>query len=825
MVSTATAVLLDKIESAFNSESDPGRYSGWGKEEVRQVAEPSMREANELNIRNMSVQSALRAAELYGMCAAIAVDTELHDLEFDARSRFAQLLAWVVGPNRDECRDRASGLFFELGELCLKRGDKSLAAISLTNGALCLLEMSNPTTPQILRAKEICQRTLKMRRKGSVDYAYSEMNLALAERKSMGPLPYSEKVLASENVLRAFDRAFRLLKKHNEVPGPFRAIYHQNVIELLIYWVGYEDERSRAEMYADCVPVGVDPESNWGIPRRDFAALLVSNPAVFGYLETPEWVPDSYSVLSDALAKVKPLWSRLSAAEKFLESSGKANNDLRVAVFKLKSCLTPVIDPPAPPLDALERIWDEGNYETYFNLAASIVQWGHSAATVPEAEYITILRRILPCVLRFRGSWSTRDVERFLIRNPHTFRFAACELASRECWKDAFMLLEASRGLISSKTLNEDPSRFDAVEDGISWVHVTHSPKSAYVVVRQGGRYFGAKFSELSGKSLTAEFMNVARGGILSAVDRRRKQAVESATRIETNLRPMVEWISLNTGERIVIMPGGYFQSFPVSACGKLGEEALAGRKKVTTAPSRAVAYRNSAAVRRSSRARSGSIQIASDVPGQNSLKWARHEPEVFNRLMATCSWSFVKEDATGASVIASFREADIVHFTGHSKSEMFPLDSHLLTYGQPLMVREILDCETSSSLAVFGSCESALARNEDEMLSLQTAAYYAGASAAIGTTWAIMDPAGFAFTAIFYETLHFKGAFARERIEFDSVIEAHAVALAWMRDSNIAELNSLFVKYGAPEVSADGRLPAFQFYDWAAFVLVGVEL
>lgn len=823
MSSTATVALLRQIDTAYSRSEPVGHYTTWSSERVKQVAEPAMNEANRLNQRNAPFHRAIRAAELYGTCAAIAIDTDFHHLEVEAKSRYAQLLAWTVTPNRDESRLRASQLFFELGELCIKRNDNEFAAISLTNGALCLLEMSNPTNIQLLKAKDVCKRTIRMRRRGSVDYGYSEMNLALAERKTIGHLKTSERILALANILRALDRAIRVLKKHDEAPAAFRSIYHQNVIEVLSDWAGIEIERSKAKMYEKCVPENINPELKFGISRRLFVDLLISNPAVVDYLETPTWVPQYLEILTDATKRVKPIWTRLEAASKFSESSPNATSGLRVATFQLQSLLLPLVGVPDVPIAALDTVWNEGNYETYFTAVAPIVTWEHSKTAVHESDYLTILRRIAFCLLEFRKTWSATDVERLLKRNPHTFRFAACELAHRGLWEDAFRLLESSRGLISSQTLNDDPSQYEAIRDDVSWVHLTHSPVAAYAIVRRDNSYSGAAFPELSGKSLTAEFHNVARGGILSAQDRRRSQAVESVSRIEQKLHPVSDWIRENTGERIALMPGGYFQSFPVAATGSLGVEFLEGRKTIVNSPSRAVNYRHKYVPRIPSRIRTASLQKASDVPGHSPLKWSRYEPAVLKEALSSKIWEIQEDNATAEGMKLSLRESDIVHFTGHSKSEFEASASHLVTYGQSISIPDILRHQTSSSMVVLGSCESALAHNEDEMLSLQTATYYSGAKFVIGTTWSIMDPVGLAFSAIFYDALRLLGAFDAERIDLVVAIDAHAFTLKWLRDATISEVNALFSKLNAPPIAPNGTLPAFKFYDWAAFTVIGI--
>jgi hypothetical protein len=821
-------VIIAAIERAFNIDVTQDDYSTWTDGEIKNLAKPKLDEAYALTVRSLGPESAVRAANLYGECYAIAKSADFWRLEKDARSRFAQVVSWVTVPNRDESRSRASELFYELGADCLRRADNKSAAIALTNGALSILEMNNATKEQILNAKRVCADTIRMRSKGSVDFAYSQMNLALAERQCVSFTSEPDRALLYSNILRSLDRAMKVFKANSESSVPYKKMYYQNVMETLIDWIAYETDKSTAGLYEECVPPDIDPVERWGLTRFECTSMLKSNPAVLGFDAAPEWVPDLAVIEKEALGRIPTYEQRLKKADLFVANSSKVNSSLKVRIFQLRSMLVPLHDVPEPPFDALDHIWGKGEVESYFINASSIISWENAGETVPQERYLILLNRVLDCILAFRRSWSYSDIQRLLARNPLTFRLAACELARFGRWRESYLMLESSRGLASSRTLDSDPMRYDQVREDISWVHITHNPKATYVVIRIGESYSGMEFPSLSGKELTARFVNIEREGLLSSRKFERKNAARSASEVESMLRPAADWIDRNTGDRVVLLPGGYYQAFPVWACGALGDALLSGRKIITSAPSRTIAIHNDRRASTRSSVPGLAVQDASSVPGYADLSWSSVESTAIQTIFENC-YPVTSDDATKDSLLGALELSEIVHFTGHSEAAIDPIDSAIVTYSNPVTVHEILGHELKSSIALIGSCESGLARNfsrQDEMLSIQTAMYYAGVQSVIGTAWPIMDPAGFTFTVIFYRTLRSLGIDpGSSRMSASSASRAYSAALAWMRDATIADVQGLAASHGIAMNAGEVAGRAFDFFDWAAFGMVGVKL
>lgn len=804
---------------------NPGKYSGLSNDAIRTLAEPKLDRANLLNVQSASPADAQEAAQLYGECVSVARDNKFYYLEKDALSRYAQLLASVQAPKRDIFRARASELFLQLGEFCQQHRDREMAAIALTNGALCLLEMSTPSRDQLHHARKLCNQTISMRRKNSADYAYSAFNLALAERRMASYLRDSEKTLAYSRARLYLKRAMRVFKKLDSIPVGLKATYHQNVLELLLDWFSFEVVRARHTKYESCVPSSDTNPEDWGIPTAEYARLARANPIVFGYADEPEWLPSEPAVVSSAIDAVPDFSTDMEAAEAYLGASTLKHDTLELALFKLRSAITACGGPPAPPIRALDSIWDSGQKEVFFNAVTPLISWEDLAVALSDEDILRLCRRIYQCLVFFRAMWSEDDIQSVLRSDQLSFRFAACQLARLEAWKDAYLMLEASRGLKSSKTIANDPTLFDSFSDEISWVHVTHSPQSSYAIVRQNDRFSGACFPKLSGKDLTGELMSFALGGLLVAGSADRAAARSSAQRIESMLTELSAWICKNTTDVVALIPGGYYQGFPLWAVGDLGTRLLEGTKRITTVPSRSVAYELENRRPSSKRLlRTIAIEAAYDVAGIPPLNWSKHEPALVKKSVPE-TWEVVTHDATAGSITESLRTATILHFTGHSKSSFDPLQSSLFTHGQPVSVMQILSIEACAALAYFGSCESGLARNDDEMLSIQTASYYAGVCATIGTTWAISDPVGFGFAAAFYESLSTKGFGSSDEFGIDDAYESYVRALAWLRETSIGRANETFNKYGAPTLAGSADVKAFDFYDWAAFGFMGVRL
>ncbi|MFU9026801.1 CHAT domain-containing protein [Rhodococcus erythropolis] len=823
---TPTALLLASIEDEFVAESHRD-YSAWSLSDLAHASDRQIGQANVRVTRSVSPDEAHELARIYGRWLPAARQRDQWTVELRVRSGLAHILMQVIVPNRDEARMRASEIFEQIGNECTTKKDKPGAAIALTNSALAILQMHNATQEQIQKARQMCVETKRMRKKGSVDFAYSQMNLALAERLAIRFSQAPDKSMQFKNVLRSFDQAYRLFKKNDHLSSQYKAIYHQNVLETLNDLIDYETNRTEEKLFPPSIPENLDDDSiAEDLGRVAFVRALRSNPHALGFDRTPEWVPSHDEIIRHLVATNPELSDRIAKVKEFVRTSSKAQAPLQIRLFQTETAVAGALGVPDIPWESLEETWRKGEVESYFLTARSILTWTESASFSPQTQYLNLLERIHECLLIFRRSWSVEDIRRLIERNPLTFRFTGCAFAQLSDWKSAFLVLEASRGLVSSKTLDSDPLEHFDHDDSISWIHITHSPNATYCIMRQGVNFSGIALPELSGSTLTARFINLTAemAGPLSVGPIDRRRAVASAEEIGQLLEPISAWITSNAGPQVALIPGGFYQAFPIWACGTLGNSVLDGTRRVFTVPSREISIKNAIRKLDSTRGEVASIKVldASSIPGQAQLKWSPREKTAIRKLMSQ-GIEFSEEDATRTSVLDSFNLDDIVHFTGHSVADLDPLQSRLLTYSGDVTCEDILDRGITSRLVLFDSCESGLARNaimQDEMLTLSTAAYYAGADLVIDTSWTVYDPPAFAFTAKFYESLG--GA---TQVTFSSVYQAYVHAVSWLKKATLSDLDGLRQEYGVPVGALSGSDLAFTFYDWSAFGVVGIDL
>lgn len=786
--------------------------------QAQNKAKSLLREANELNKPGVSFSNALVAADKFGEAMGICQAIEAEEMFDSINGRLAILFGNTLFADPAKGITRCAAMHNELAERQIERGQKSQAAISLTNGALSVIQSGNASEDDILKALKTLERALGMRTKNTVDVGYSLFNLAIAQKRHAKFSSEPDKATIFSNAIRNLERAHKIFKKHDEAVA--KSLYYENVLECLAEWLAYEQaiEQSLLDRRA-WEEVGDDSPS---IPTDALLSMLRSNPQVLGLDETPDWIPGRTAITERAVAKIPNFRQRIEQVTQFLNRSSKKNSSLRLKLFGVRSMLTSIDGYFPPPFEALDEIWASQDYKKFFEDAKRIATWEENIR-LAKAEYSVLLVRIVECVRHFRSNWEDPQIERLLLENPLTFRVVACELARFEMWDEAYELLELTRGLISSRKFRLAPA-FE-LKDGISWVHLTHSPNGTYAICSSDGLVTGAAFPALPGRELVVQFLSFMGGSLLMDQESNRRGAALSAERIEMMFRPVADWVQENGNFQTALVPGGLFLAFPFWTCGSLREAMLNGEKQVTTVPSRFIAYLNNQR-QRSCRARI-SVQEASSTSA-GVLRWSSQEGQAISRIASRADWEVGEESASQRSILSALEKDQIVHFTGHSRAEIDPHDSHLVTYGDPLTVREILDFDSAnSSLVILGSCQSGLSRDAmhpDEMLSVQSAIYYAGASAVIGTSWPIRDYVGFSFAAQFYEALQLTQLRDSTSV-VDAVTRAYVSAINWMVGASVLQLNAFLSKYGVDEISRSQGGAAFDYYDWASFGVVGVAL
>lgn len=822
---TVTSDLLDSLEKLASSESSTLDCRGWSVGRLEEEGTIVWKEIRRgLNRPTLKFKTARLLARKVSDLAKISQALGDYHKTLESESLGAQILYRVQAPNRDECRSRSSSRFYQIGEQFRVLRDRKSAAIDLTNGALAVLEMHNPTAEQLAAAKAMCEKTIRMRKKNSVDFAYGQVNLSLAEIKCISMFRDNDRVAKYEDILKGLDRARRVFDRFEDGSSEKVLAYHYCVLDCLISWLGWEVVQARDVLYGECVPNIVVPFIPSGLSARKFVSALASNSLTVGFSETPSWVPSDEDIVQNALGRIPQFRERIAKTVQYCSSGESGLYRLELKLFELQSMLNSADGPPVPPMRALNEAWEHGEIELYFIHASSLIQYSICRTSVGDQYLGTMLRRLLECLVIFRSTWSRHDGSRLLSRQPVTFRFAACLLGDLGDWQSAFKILDYSRGLDASGTWSAVPISDNDTPESVCWVHVTHSPTASYVIMRTPTGYKGKRFADIPGKSLVPMFFDFTKDEMFinSSLDRTARSDVMNA--IEQMVEPLCDWISSSTSLDVVLVPSGLYQAFPIWSCGSLGADLISGARSISMSPSRAIALWSSKKPGNDSI--SALVAEGSSVAGLGYLELAEREASLVGEKLGG-SFDVEVQRSSSSGLLDGYSFRQIVHFTGHSLAADNPRDSALATYTGLVSVDDILKNPASAVLAVLGSCESGRVSNlldQNELLSVQTALYYAGVKSVVGTSWSITDKAGFAFALKFYDHLASSWCSGDDSGNWRVISSAFASALRWMKSATEADFLSL-----TQETSHDGGVSlssskAFSFIDWGAFGLVGVD-
>lgn len=793
-LTSPTTKFLDELELIMKTAYEEFFFQG-SEQEAVEVGERLTKRTRSQMVRGMSPETVQRVTKMLGQRAKIGSFLKNVTEEISPLGDLAMLITYAILPDRDEARRHASRIFYRAGDQFIAAKDKKSAAISFTNSALCTLELFYPTKDELWSAHKTLSTTREWRQKGSVDSAYNNFQLSLATKKlvDMGEISPSPEIF--QEILRGFDRAHQLFHKHDHAFDV--GTYHRNIVETLTTWLNWQ--RSIAERdLANSIPELAPLHNQWpAASNQQLVSTLRVNPSVLGFDQTPAWVPQQSTILSQSIDQIPHFDDRLDAARNFAYSHPDATDELELGINRLRGILAPLRGQPPLPFDELDAIWATKDYETYVSRGLQVLS---ISATAKETShrYGQALSRIREAILSVRLAWPEERLHGLLRRYPEELRFAACELGRLQQWEDAFHLLELTRGLIASNSasLMHSGERTSAPEDEFMWIHLTHSPTGTYAICAQSGRYFGAEFPQLSGSILAPLFSGFHPPGLLSPGGSRETRR-DSVVRISAVLIPVVEWILNQKSKTVVLHPGGYFQAFPIWSVGPMPGAIERGDIFLFQVPSQSLSATKSNPTAPGKN--SLSVQEAATVAYQNPLPLAEEE----------CSWIVESappslasslETATPGSILQAGMDNDFVHFAGHSSSHYDPLQSALHTYAGPLTVEKILSSPAKAQLIVLGSCESGLPQNfqlQDEYLSVQSAFWYSGVSYVAGTHWSVGDRAAAEFATAFYGMLF-------DKIFEDDLPVSHAIYLSWVKA--VGTLRESFTDH----------------LDWAAFSLVG---
>ncbi len=649
MTLSLTEGILDSIIS--ESERDCGRYRNTDfadSDAGFEAAARMMKRADSLiNFKSVPIETAKVAVNLYSKCRGIAERYAVALEIVNAQCRIAQVFRLIIVPNRDEARVRASLILESQAAQYLNIDERAKAGVEKTNSALCVLEMHNPSMAQLMRAEELLVSGQQLK-KAPLDWAYSEFNLGVCRR-----IIAVESGDTSEQFRIAwknFSRAARVFNKNGGLPNTLSL--PQNLAQTVRLWTAQLVREIMTAEIKNRLPE-IPPEFHELLDSDAVgaASAIRSNPDSYGFLEPPDWSiePRADDILAD---ERRISISALNAAidtdpESYTAYSLKWERHKLQAMVKPEPCL----DQDAA--DSLGHIWRLEDYERFFINGRTLIG---ASSSIGAENYVELLLHLASCLQYFRANWQNLDIERLLLRNQSTFRFLACELATVGRWEDCFKTLEESRGLASSRTLQIEGST--VVHDPsipVDWYHVTHSPRATIIAgcreTEDKVDYFGHVFPDLPGRRLAQHFssMSSIELGLLTAQMANRKEATLcAADRIERLLEPVANYIlDATVHGTCVILPGGYYQCFPIASLRTGNGCALLELLDVATAPSRVVAL---------SQGRGWDFEsvrtiIAYEVPGLQRLEYATN-----GKLLRRCLRQLIHSHVWQVLIFFTFR-------------------------------------------------------------------------------------------------------------------------------------------------------------------------
>ncbi|MGW0198993.1 CHAT domain-containing protein [Nonomuraea sp. NPDC003201] len=317
---------------------------------------------------------------------------------------------------------------------------------------------------------------------------------------------------------------------------------------------------------------------------------------------------------------------------------------------------------------------------------------------------------------------------------------------------------------------------------------------------------------------------------------------LDAATRWlwDTVMEPLLE--AVEEDPAITLVTGGLLGLLPLHAAWTPDRTRPTGRAYAldTTTISYAPNARSLTAARRiaAERRRQTLLAVINPQPmpaGYRPTPFTELEASVIGEATRGTARSLAGTEATLPNVRRELPAADVVHFACHGHANLVdPLESGLmLSGGQALRVRDLLEMDLRIRVAVLSSCEASLPGTElpDEVIGLPTGLLQAGAAGVVAPLWAVPDVRTSMLMTEFYRDW---------RSASWTPAEALRRAQIWLRDTTNEEKVEVWERafdddsaWPGPEVAdalLDRVLPRepdrrdeSPLHLWAAFSHVGV--
>ncbi|MCV7224536.1 CHAT domain-containing protein [Mycolicibacterium komossense] len=750
-------------------------------------------------------ENAVRAISIQIRSGDVYLEQELLHIQSDILETTGFVQSKYLTEDSDSSFVAAANLMKKAGRGFIQVGDFRRASIAFTNAAEILLEKSTVDTAEISLIKKYIDIGFKYKEPGTVDWAYSEAVIGMYYER-LADNGIGDKINHLELSRAASNRALGLFDEYDEYPSE-PALLSISRTERELFHAKRRARRSQAVLgHIDELPEPVRQvaENDPGM----VAGNIEVNPATFGFDEVPEWLsPKSEDPLDTEDVEM------LLAARERLVSPKKP----RVSDSVNRSQLTRMFEAAEISIDLQNR------QEAYSEFSALLSEHGdilepeqiirRGMTAIGLAEHLGIVPPV-PLLLQVADSfWNLIDkrdknlIEIFLRNNPPLARFVACELCRHEMWDHAIGLIDRTRVVLHANHVSESEylGTVNPVERSMpQWVYVTHSSRGTYVIIKSDDADVpttGVFVSELTGSELARLSFSFDYGTL--GLTYSQEAGVPMSLLTEATLRafeilaPVTRAIAALTSRNsgICLIVGGLYTNLPISAA--LGAEN--DYPFIAMVLSATTTARESAEITLGNEVSSYAISVPA-ASGMRVLVHPEREVEVVSRYLASTGIrSSIVHEATKPDLESLFRDANIIHYSGHSFAiPEDPFRSSLALADGPFSVSDLLALDPAHKLflTTMSSCQSgqpATGVLGDELISLSSAFLYRGCRFAIGTLWPVLDVASYIFFCRFYWAIS-----RQDSLNISAVSLCLVSTQSWIRESTISEMSDFMKANGS---------------------------
>ncbi|MCT1922685.1 CHAT domain-containing protein [Brevibacterium luteolum] len=778
MVDNISAPRLHRAVKAFESVKEAAALTPLNYETACKQATETQREIQAtLESVQISETVTLTFAKRLGALAGTFSALNIPELEIRIRTLFAEILSRTHVPNKDVALRLGAERYESAAFYYKKIGMPRESSICIANAGAKLMELTDESPNDRRKALRLLEQSYRIKKKcgDKEDVAYSLINVATARRK----LADIDGVNPDAYFTRAWTEAknaITLFQRNGCADLTVNTTVLKAKTDILVSWIKYRAEKADKEY----------------------------DPMTLKFKEAER----------EALLRV--ITSRITEADENQAA------ELRWLRFRITDYLAHGHRLTNDAYAYLELLWSNELYSDLITYGVPFV----NPPLVSDDRYATFLVWLVESLEQFRASRNREDIDRLLREDASTFRFAGCELARLGNYQAAFKTLELSRGLVLPETLDAFQTEIK-IPSKVTFAHISHSPNGiACVFARQanGEVAYTGKFFETNMKDFSERFHNYEPQGDIGLIPAQirgdRQAAARKALEIADSLVPLAEYLKEEcpADNCLVLIPGGYFQAFPLTSMTTSTGSSIIDSLNASIAPFVASQLASGFDID----TRTVSLVVAADSPGLQTLPYSVHDSIAISNSGLDVS----TPNATRDSLLSSGSAYKYVHFSGHSTSHIDPRFSSIALDAGEITAQDIFDGLIRTQGVFLSSCQSGMslhtsAQLSEEVISLQSAFFYSGASVSIGTSWPVLDITAHVFTGLFYNALN------KMTDSPDAWLSALREAQISLRTITVNKVRHLLTSTGhnVQNISLlqleDADTPFSDFYQWAPFTLM----